>query len=187
MGSNSLSKSATVDLDRSTTKAWRRFRRELGDRIADLGAGEVFGVAVESAVDEPGSGGAPYLQFRRDESDSVLGEVSGNRNPHAAHRLDKQARRRLAEIGWSRPRQKHGPFQAEVRESHADQLAVMAVAALREVFGVTHPAFLVGDVRIEDDPDLPTVASTSTSLSTVPCSHCWVSRRIGMMTATFLS
>jgi len=157
MGSNKLSKSARVDLDRITKKAWRRYRREFADRIADLGPGEVVHVAVEATVEDPTPGCAPYLQVRRGEGDRVLGEVSGNRYLHTAHRLDKQARRRMEEIGWSRPRPKHGllNFRAEVDQSHADQLAVMAVTALYEVFGVTHPAFLVGDVRIGEDPDLP--------------------------------
>ncbi len=152
-----MSKSANVDLDRVTSKAWRRYRRELADRIADLGQRDVLAVAVEAAIDAPGAGGAPYVQFCGGEGDIVLGEVSGNRYLHASYRLDKDARRRLGEIGWARPRPKHGVFnyRAEVDQSHADQLAVMAVTALREVFGVTHPAFLVGDVRIGDDPDLP--------------------------------
>jgi hypothetical protein len=172
-GSKSLSKSAGVDLDRVTTKAWRRFRRELADRIADLGQGEAFGVAVETAVDAPAAGGAPYVQFCGGKGDIVLGEVSGNRYLHAAHRLDKQARRRLGEIGWARPRPKHGVYnyRAEVDQSHADQLAVMAVTALYEVFGVTHPAFLGGDVRIGDDPDLPhadTVELPDEPLATTP-------------------
>jgi hypothetical protein len=168
-----LSKSANVDLDRVTTKAWRRFRRELADRIADLGQGGVLGVAFEAAVDAAQSGGAPYLQFCGGEGDIVLGEVSGNHYLHAAHQLDKEARRRLAEIGWARPRPKRGVFnyRAEVDQSHADQLAAMAVTALREVFGVTHPAFLVGDVRIGDDPDLPhadTVELPDEPLATTP-------------------
>ena len=173
MGSNSLSKSASMDLDRVTTKAWRRFRRELADRIADLGQREVLGVAVETAIDEPQSGCAPYLQFCGGEGDTVLAELSGNRYLHAAHRLNKEARRRLGEIGWSRPRPKHGVFnyRAEVDQSHADQLAVMAVTALYEVFGVTHPAFLGGDVRIGDDPTLPkadTVEVPEEPLATAP-------------------
>ena len=157
MGSNSLSELACVDLDRVTTKAWRGFRHELADRIADLEPGEVLKVAVEAAVDEPESGCAPYIQFCRGEGVSVLGEVSGNRYLHVAHHLDKKVRRRLTEIGWSRPKPKHGlfNFRAEVDQSHADQLAVMAVTALREVFGVMHPAFLVGDVGVGEDPDLP--------------------------------
>jgi hypothetical protein len=152
-----LSKSASVDLDRVTAKAWRRFRCELADRIAELGQGDVLDVTVEVAVDEPESGCAPYIQFCGGEADSVFGEVSGNRYLRAGHRLDKQARRRLVEIGWSRPRRKHGFFNfgAEVDQSHADQLAVMAVTALQEVFAVVHPAFLVGDVQIGEDPDLP--------------------------------
>lgn len=173
MGSNGLSKSTSVDLDRATTTAWRLFRRELADRIAYLGAGEGLQVAVEAAIDAPNFGRAPYLQFCRDEGDNVLGEASGNRNLHTSHRLDKAARRRLAEIGWSRPRPKHGlfNFQAEVDQSHADHLAVMAVTALREVFGVRHPAFLVGDVGIGEDPGLPcadTVELPDEPLATTP-------------------
>jgi len=177
MGSNSLSKSAGVDLDRATAKAWRRFRRELADRIADLGQGEVLAVAVEAPIDNnPKSGCAPYIQFCRGEGDIVLGEVSGNRNLHAAHCLDKQARRRLEEIGWSRPRPKHGLFNflAEIDQSHADQLAAMAVTAFYEVFGVTHPAFLMGDVSIGEDPDLPhadTVEPPDEPLATTPVGH----------------
>ena len=152
-----MSKSASVDLDRVTTKAWRRFRSELADRIEGLGQGEVLRVEVEVAADETESGCAPYIQFSSGEADSVLGEVSGNQYLPAGHRLDKQARRRLVEIGWSRPKPKHGLFNfgAEVDQSHADQLAVMAVTALQEVFAVIHPAFLVGDVQIGEDPDLP--------------------------------
>jgi hypothetical protein len=156
-GFKSLSKSVSVDLDLVTTKAWRRFRSELADRIADLGEDEVLEVEVEAAVDEPESGCPPYVQFWRGAGDSVMGEVSGNRHLHAAHHLDKVARRRLADIGWLRPRPKHDLFNfwTEVDQSHADQLAVMAVTALQEVFGVMHPAFLGGDVRIGEDPDLP--------------------------------
>ena len=145
-----MSKSASVDLDRVTAKAWRRFRAELADRIAGLRQGEVLSVEVEVAADETESGCAPYIQFSSGEADSVLGEVSGNQYLPAGHRLDKQARRRLVEIGWSRPRPKHGLFNfgAEVDQSHADQLAVMAVTALQEVFAVIHPAFLVGDDQL---------------------------------------
>ena len=152
-----MSKSARLDLDQVTAKAWRCFRRELADRIANIEPGEVLKVAVEAVVDEPESGCAPYIQFYRGQGNSVLGEVSGNRYLHAAHHLDKDARRRLAEIGWSRPKPKHDLFNfgTEVDQSHVDQLAVMAVTALQEVFAVMHPAFLVGDVQIEEDPDLP--------------------------------
>jgi hypothetical protein len=173
MGWSILSKSARVDLDRVTSKAWRRFRRELADRIADLGPGEVLEVAVEAALDNPTSGCAPYLQFCGGEANSVLGEVSGNRYLNPVHRLDKEARRRLEGIGWSRPRPKHGLFNfvAEVDQSHADQLAVMAVTTLYEVFGVTHPAFLAGDVQIGEDPDLPhadAVEAPDEPLATTP-------------------
>jgi hypothetical protein len=67
----------------------------------------------------------------------------------------------MEKIGWSQPRPKRRVFnfQAELDQSHADHLAVMAVSALREVFGVRHPAFLVGDVVIGEDLDLPQAAA----------------------------
>ena len=186
-----MSKSASVDLDQVTAKAWRCFRRELADRIANIGPGEVLKVAVEAAVDEPESGCAPYIQFCRGEGDGVLGEVSGNQYLHAAHRFNKEARRRLAEIGWSRPRPKHGLFNfgAEVDQSRADQLAVMAVTALREVLGVTHPAFLAGDVVIGDDPSLPranTLALPEEPLATTPVGREHLDQLVDQALVSFL-
>jgi hypothetical protein len=154
-----LGKSADVDLDRATKKAWRRFRQELGERISGLERDEFIGVVVETAAGDAGAECAPYVQILRDGADEVIGEVSGNHYLSQAHRLSKQDRRRLTEIGWSRPTPKEGlfNFRVEVDLSHADQVAAMTVSALREVFGVPHPAFLVSDVDIDEDPDLPCV------------------------------
>ena len=85
-----MSKSASVDLDRVTAKAWRRFRSELADRIAELGQGEVLSVEGEVAADETESGCAPYIQFSSGEADSVLGEGSQSLNPAQLEELMAQ-------------------------------------------------------------------------------------------------
>lgn len=158
-GSETLGKSADVDLDRATKKAWRRFRQGLAERISGLEPDEFIGVVVETAAGDTGAECAPYVQILRAGADEVIGEVSGNHYLSQAHRLSKDDRRRLVEIGWSRPTPKAGlfNFRVEVDLSYADQVAAMTVSALREVFGVPHPAFLVSDVGIDEDPDLPSV------------------------------
>lgn len=168
-----MSESVDGDLDRATQKAWRRFRRDLADRIADLGPSEVVAVTVESAFEDSGPGCAPYLRFRKDAVDTVTGEISGNSQLHLAHRLDKSARGRLVDIGWSQPRPKRGrsSFMAEVDSSHADKLAVMAVSALREVFGVAHPAFLAGDLdegRVHDHEFAATASPIDELVAVMP-------------------
>ena len=164
-GVETLSKSAGFDLDDSVDKAWRGFRRALADRIVGLEVGESFYVEVETPNGEEEPGCAPYVQVIRFDEDGLRGEVSGNRYLRASSRLDKATRCRLVDLGWARPDKQRDQynFALEVAASGVDQLAVMAVTALREVFAVTHPAFLACDVVVEPDVDLPTVASMAST------------------------
>lgn len=144
---------ALMVFDEVTKQAWRRFRHDLADRMADLGHGEAVEVTSESlGDDEPESRCAPRLEFRR-EAGVVLGRVTCD-CPDSQQGLDKSARRRLGSIGWSKQKSPDGvvEFVAGVELAHADQLAAMAVTALRDVFGVAHPAFLAGDVGTGEDP-----------------------------------
>ena len=143
---------ALMLFDQVTDAAWRRFRHDLADRITDLGHGELLELTSESRDVELESRCAPQLEFRR-EADVVLARVTCD-SVDPRQGLDKKARRRLVVIGWSKQKSPEGvvEFIAEVALAFADQLAAMVVAALREVFGVTHPAFLAGDVGIGDNP-----------------------------------
>ncbi len=156
-----MSKSAGIDLDDSVDKAWKGFRRALADRLVGLEVGETFHVEVETANGEEEPGCAPYVQVIRFDEGGLRGEVSGNRYLRASSRLDKATRCRLVDLGWARPDKQRDQFNfaLEVAASRVDQLAAMAVTALREVFAVAHPAFLACDVVVEPDADLPTVAS----------------------------
>ncbi len=131
-----MSKSAGFDLDDSVDKAWRGFRRALADRMVGLEVGESFYVEVETPNGEEESGCAPCVQFIRFDEGGLRGEVSGNRYLRAWSRLDKATRRRLVDLGWERPDKQRDQynFALEVAASGVDQLAAMAVTALREVF-----------------------------------------------------
>ena len=49
----------------------------------------------------------------------------------------------MEDMGWQPPEVSEGPnFWAEVAQENSDRVAELAVAALRDVYGVQHPVFL---------------------------------------------
>ena len=98
----------------------------------------------------------------------------------------------LADMGWSEPAydddgdpvpgEENFHLDAPARE--ADRVAVMAVRALREVFGCPHPAFLAAD-GLERASDAPRRrsrrrprrrSSSPTRTTTTTCSRWWTPR-----------
>lgn len=159
------------DLDRATEDAWRRFRGRLADRLAELGEG-VLVVGAGLPLEDEDDGAAPYVQFAGFADGGMLrGEVSSNAYLAARHSLDERAEALLVDLGWSPPEESSENFFLDVPASHADRLAVMAVRALREVFGAAHPTFLDHDLGGPDDgsPEPPVDASgTADPLAVAP-------------------
>lgn len=148
-----------VDLDRATGLAWSRFRVALGDHIVAMGDDDILVIDAESSLDEEADGAAPYVQFCAYGEDSVRAEVSSNEYLDAEVMLDEVQEDLLVELGWAAPayacdeRPDHGSanFYVDATRREGDRLAVMAVGALRDVFGVPHPAFLSWPPA--DEPD----------------------------------
>ncbi len=150
--------SSEIDVARSTKRAWKQFREVLADRIAHLEQDATIRIDVETPRTEPaGAGCAPFVQVARCGA-LLVAELSCNTCLLGSYRLDKAARRRICEIGWSRPID--GPldnYQFWCEPKCADQVADLATRALRDVFAVVHPAFLVSDLELDEDPLLPSV------------------------------
>ena len=151
-----MSEFAGFDLDRSTARAWSAFRSRLADRVAELEDDDLVFLEVESAVDEDErEGSAPYVQFCAWGGTMVRAEVSGNAYLAGEHRLDDRRSAQLEELGWHGPDGEGGSgsanFHLDLDRNHADRLAVMTVRALRDVFGVAHPAFLCSDDLLGSD------------------------------------
>jgi hypothetical protein len=153
------------DLDGATARAWSSFQARLADHLAEMGD-EVLVVDAQVA-DEEAEGATPYVQFAGfGEGAMVRGEVSSNSYLVEDHRLDSEAESAIAALGFHRPTAAAGEaegdgsanFFVDVSVLEADRLAVMAVRALRDVFGVAHPAFLSAS-GLEVDPDVPSVPS----------------------------
>ncbi|MBO0846491.1 MAG: hypothetical protein J2P22_13860 [Nocardioides sp.] len=132
-----------LSLDETTDAAWSRFRQALADRLAGLDVGDAVVVRVEG--DDSDDACTPYVQASSDDGQNAVAEVSSNHFLHRRHHLDKAARRQLRELGWVRPSSRRDTlnYSWEFDLTRADEVAVMMVRALREVFGVVHPAFLV--------------------------------------------
>lgn len=167
------------DLERSVEEAWRRFRVRLADHLAQMQDDDVLVVEVVAAVDELGDSGdgsgdgsgagtdhgdvdgegtTPYVQFLRLVGEPVVrAEVSGNTCLGESFALDEDAEAALTAMGWQSPTgaPEPGSFTVDVPVREVDRLAVMALRALREVFGALHPAFLDAD-GLETDPEAPT-------------------------------
>lgn len=138
-------------LEFSTARAWRAFQARLADHLAALAEDGSLLVDVGPVGGEEGL--APYVQFRAWGEGMLRGEVSSNHVLPQARQLDAAAEEGLLELGFAAPT--HGVddepdsgslnFHVDVDQAEVDRLAVMAVHALREAFGVPHPAFLQAD------------------------------------------
>ena len=158
-----MSEFAGFDLDRSTERAWSRFQARLADHLADLAEDDVLVISVESAVDDDADGAAPYVQFVAWGETSIRSEVSSNAYLAAEVRLDGAGQAAVEALGWHAPTVAtdddpdagSANYYLDTERTSADRLAVMSTRALRDVFGVAHPAFLSASGVDEDvEPEL---------------------------------
>ncbi len=138
--------------ERHTDEAWRELRRQLADHLAGMAAHEplVLEVAVEPGREQTGA--APYVQLLAHGDDAIRAEAVSDAYLDSRWALGDAGNDRLAALGWCAPTR--GPLTppddggsdnwfVDRPRSRADELAVLTVRTLREVFGCPHPAFLI--------------------------------------------
>jgi hypothetical protein len=138
------------DLDRSIADAWDGFTERLAEVVSvmDPGASLTLGSLAASA-----SGQSPFVRFSCLPDRTILTEASGNAVLAEEHQLGAEGLQRLADLGWEPPGvdgPRPGPhhwFSSSQEDS--DVIAERAVAVLRGVFQVRHPAFLAPDQLAE--------------------------------------
>ncbi|BAH49561.1 T3SS (YopN, CesT) and YbjN peptide-binding chaperone 1 [Rhodococcus opacus] len=148
------------DLDSSVNRDWAEFQRRLADYLAAMQDEDLL--VLESGFEEldESQGLMPCIQFVVWDGDTVRCEVPSNHYLHPDRALTDAEQTYLTELGWNRPTR--GPddepddgspaFYVDKKLSWSDQLAAMAVAAFRDVWGITHPAFLSTETS-STDPD----------------------------------
>lgn len=149
-----MSDSEDLDLDVASVEAWEQFRYRLSNELLLLDDGGHLLLDTEEC-EEDGEV-RPYVQFAFDEGVLHL-EVSSNTYLTGIHRLTLEQELELAGLGLVQGAAdlEHDDGEAfVVRNWSIDdapeddghlRLAEIAVAALRDVFGVIHPAFVHSD------------------------------------------
>lgn len=138
------------DLDRSVAEAWTAFSERLAEVVSvmDPGATLTLG-SLGSSV----RGRSPFVVFSCLPDRRLLVEASGNEALGDGYQLELAGLQQLDDLGWHPPSvdgDRAGPHHwIEIDQEHSDQAAEHAVAVLRDVFGVHHPAFLAADQLAE--------------------------------------
>lgn len=136
------------DLDRSTAEAWDAFTERLSevlsvmDETSDLTIGSI---ATDAAT-------VPFVRFTcRDgvvRAEAASNAVLGEHYQLSADRLDQ-----MGAAGWNDPSAvgegASENFWTQASQEETDGLAAKAVAVLRDVYGIQHPAFLAPDQLAE--------------------------------------
>lgn len=129
------------DLDRTIAESWERFGGRLAEVISVMEPGAVLTLSALTAQEGQG----PYVSFSCDQDRTIRSEASsGPTGPAHAEAMTG--------LGW-RPAGVDGAvperFTASATQEEAAQIADQAVATLREVYAVPHPAFLAPDQLAE--------------------------------------
>lgn len=148
---------ASFDLDLEVARAWTRFQADLAGRLADLADLGHLVIEVETAPEESDEP-ARFVQFAVEEP-TVRLEVSASTAASDPHRLSPDDERHLYDLGLQPPdfdnvSEEGTPnwfIDGEIDD--ADRLSVIAVRVLRKVFGIPHPAFLIGAGMAIEDSD----------------------------------
>lgn len=141
-----------VDFDTAMNVAWTDYRRRLAAQLCDLDEGSTL--IVEQNLDVP-DGPRGILTFTRKNHDVIVCTIDeGDLHPHPEVLRTNVAVLEL--LGWNRD-DGDGSFTFEVTRAQPMDLASLVTETLREIWGVTHPAFVTGD-PIRQEPAYDIVA-----------------------------
>jgi type III secretion system-like peptide-binding chaperone len=174
------------DLDRSTAQAWAEFQDRLSEVITmiDDTADLTIGTASE------GKGPPPFVRLSSPRPGVIRCEAASNAVLGDDFQLSAELLDAMERLGWQPPTigeqdSPTGPirptpnFWIEFPQLESDRISELAVAALRDVYGVQHPVFLAPDqlaealqpiqVPIESDAAVKAVQTSQVDLgATMP-------------------
>lgn len=137
------------DLDRSTAQAWDEFEVRLSEVISVIDDSADFTIGCVGVADEQ----VPYVRFHALDRDTLLAEAASNAVLDESYQLSVGQLEQMERLGWRSPGadSDHPTPNFWLTRAQEDSyaLAQLAVATLRDVFGVQHPAFLAPDQLAE--------------------------------------
>ncbi len=137
------------DIDRSTAQAWAAFQSRLSEIISMIDDSGDLTIGTESVTDDA----APFVTFSSPEPYLVRTEAASNAVLGEDFQLTARELAGMERLGWCAPTtdlpRPTANFWAEDSQEQSDRLSELAVAALRDVYGVQHPVFLAPDQLAE--------------------------------------
>ncbi|MGU3434936.1 T3SS (YopN, CesT) and YbjN peptide-binding chaperone 1 [Actinomycetes bacterium M1A6_2h] len=158
------------DFDRSVALAWRGCLSALGDHIAEMRDGD--SLLLVAVTDDPDEVSAPCVQvyaWDDEGNDLVRCEVLSNHYLAADRQLTPSDEAALRSLGFADPvvgpestSEEPSNWFLDRPRSFADEVAAAAVAVVRDVFFVPHPAFLGSEstgveFAVSDPPPRPSL------------------------------
>lgn len=144
------------DIDRSTAQAWADFQVRLSEIISVIDDSADLTISAATASDDPG----PFVAFHSPVRDRVRCEAASNAALGEDFQLTAEQLSQMERLGWQPPTstgdQPCANFWVEQAQEESDRLSELAVAALRDVYGVQHPVFLAPDQLAEVLQPAPT-------------------------------
>lgn len=151
------------DPDISIEGAWKDYRVCLAEAFDALEDDQ--SIRIELFSEEA----APYVQALRVD-DGLLLEASSNRVLDEQWKIDKDARKRLHEIGFEQPTETVPNYWIVLPMTHVDQAASMAVRALLDAFYILDPSY-PDDNGVGWRPEPTPPAAGDDAPATFPESH----------------
>lgn len=174
------------DIDRSTQEAWDAFGGRLSEVLSMMDGGAELTLGM-LAPDEDAS---PFIAYECPALGRLVAEASSNAVLADDYQLAAPQLAQMEELGWSAPTADGSEnFSSEWSQDQTDELAVLSVATMRDVYGVLHPVFLtadqLGDVLQPPGPSEPpfrasALADTPDTHAVMPADAAELDRLVGM-------
>ncbi len=134
------------DLDRTIADSWTQFAGRLAEVISVMEPGGTLSIGSMASA---AGGRSPVLRFTCDHDMRITTEACSTAAQGEDLPLPEDQRQALADKGWLPPGGEGAPAIADLwftaHQDDAPAIAARAVEALRDVFGIPHPAFLAPD------------------------------------------
>jgi hypothetical protein len=145
------------DLDRSTAQAWVEFQSRLSEVISVIDDSADLTIGTESE----GNGPPPFVRLSSPRQGLIRCEAASNAALGDDFQLSAELLDEMERLGWQPPSaagdqasaarsiEPSANFWIELPQVESDRVSELAVAALRDVYGVQHPVFLAPDQLAE--------------------------------------
>ena len=163
------------DLDRSTAQAWAEFQSRLSEVISMIDDTADLTIGTESW----GNGPPPFVRLSSPRPGVIRCEAASNAVLGGDFQLSAELLSAMERLGWqpptvggepasaTQPAEPTANFWIELPQVDSDRISELAVAALRDIYGVQHPVFLAPDQLAEALQPVPTALDSESSIKVV--------------------